>query len=433
MATKGLTMERSGGERPNIVLVFMDDMGYGDMSCMGSDIIRTPRMDSVAANGVLFQQMYSAAAICTPSRAALLTGRYAPRVGLPRVLHPHDRAGLSAWEQTLPELLRSQGYHTAVFGKWHLGCRPQHNPTRHGFDEFLGLLYSNDMDPLHLYAGVDAIETKVDQATLTRRYTDAAIDFIERHAGDPFFVYLPHTMPHIPLHVEEGFRGRSRAGTYGDTIECIDFHLGRILDRLEQLGLVEQTVVIVTSDNGPWFEGSTGGLRGRKFDTYEGGIRMPFVAQWPAAIPAGARCDEPACLIDLLPTLVRLAGGRVPADRPVDGIDIGPALRGLPMPDREALYFFHDWTLNAVRSGRWKLHIDRQPRDPGREHHRGLPQLFDLESDPGETYDLADREPDVVSRLTALAHRFSSEIAAGRVDAEARATGGVEEVSSDDV
>jgi arylsulfatase A-like enzyme len=426
MSSEGFNAERFSGKRPNVVLVFMDDMGYGDMSCMGSDIIRTPRMDGVAANGVLFQQMYSAAAICTPSRAALLTGRYAPRVGLPRVLHPADVAGLPAWERTLPELLREQGYHTAVYGKWHLGGRPEHNPTRHGFDEFLGLLYSNDMVPLHLYAGGEVVETDVDQATLTRRYTDAAIDFVERHSADPFFVYLPHTMPHIPLHVEEGFRGRSRAGTYGDTIECIDFHLGRLLDRLEQLGLTEQTMVIVTSDNGPWFEGSTGGLRGRKSDTYEGGIRMPFVTQWPAAVPAGTRCDEPACLIDLLPTLVRLAGGTVPDDRPIDGIDIGPALLGLPMPERGPLYFFHHWTLNAVRLGRWKLHVDRQPRDAGREHHRGLPQLFDLDTDPAENYDLADREQGVVSRLTALARRFSSEIAAGRVDAEARAAGGKE-------
>lgn len=413
----------STAERPNVVLVFMDDMGYGDMGCMGSDAIRTPRMDGVANNGVLFRQMYSAAALCTPSRAALLTGRYAPRVGLPRVLHPHDAAGLPNWEATLPRLLRDSGYRTGMFGKWHLGCRPEHNPTRHGFDEFIGLLYSNDMDPLNLYVGEDAVPGEVDQATLTRRYTDAAIDFIERHQSEPFFVYLPHTMPHIPLHVEAEFRGRSRAGTYGDTIECIDFHLGRILDRLEQLGLTERTMVIVTSDNGPWFEGSTGGLRGRKFDTYEGGIRMPFVAQWPAAIPPGISCDQPACLIDLLPTLVRLAGGAPPTDRAIDGIDIGPALRGSPMPDREALYFFHDWTLNVVRSGRWKLHLDRQPRDSGREHHRGLPQLFDLEADPGENYDLADREPEVVTRLSAVGQRFAAEIAEGRADAEARSAG----------
>lgn len=411
--------------RPNVVLIFMDDMGYGDMGCMGSDLIRTPRMDELARAGVTFRQMYSAAPICTPSRAALLTGRYAPRVGLPRVLHPEDTAGLSSWEITLPQLLRDVGYRTAIFGKWHLGCHPEHNPVRHGFEEFLGLLYSNDMEPLHLYSGEQVVETVVDQAALTRRYTDAAIDFIERHSDESFFVYVPHTMPHIPLHVEEDFRGRSAAGMYGDAIECIDFHLGRLLDRLEELDLAEQTLVIVTSDNGPWFEGSTGGLRGRKFDTYEGGIRMPFIARWPASIPAGVVCEEPACFIDLLPTLVGLAGGEVPTDRPIDGIDIASALRGGPMPEREALYFFYDWTLNAVRSGKWKLHIERAPYDPYRLHHRGLPQLFDLDRDPGECYDLADREPEVMSRLSGLAASFAQEIADQRAQAEGRAAGRV--------
>jgi uncharacterized sulfatase len=194
-----------------------------------------------------------------------------------------------------------------MLGKWHLGCRPEHNPTRHRFDEYFGLLYTNDMDPVH--RGEEVLETEVNQAELTRRYTDSAIDFVERHADQPFFVYLAHTMPHIPLHVEERFRGRSPGGTYCDTIECIDFHLGRILDRLRELDIIDRTLVIVTSDNGPWFEGSTRGLRGRKFDTYEGGIRVPYVAQWPERIPAGRVCSGPACLIDLLPTLVPLAGG----------------------------------------------------------------------------------------------------------------------------
>lgn len=409
--------------RPNIVLVFMDDMGYGDLGCTGNPAIRTPRMDAVAAAGVVFTQMYSASPVCTPSRAALLTGRYAPRVGLPRVLHPQDEMGLSGWEQTLPQLLSGCGYRTGMFGKWHLGCRPEHNPTRHGFEEYLGLLYSNDMDPLRLYAGEHVVESAVDQATLTGRYTDAAIEFIERNTDTPFFVYLPHTMPHIPLHVEEAFRGRSAGGVYGDTIECIDFHLGRLLDRLDQLGLADSTLVIITSDNGPWFEGSTGGLRGRKFDTYEGGIRMPFVARWPAGIPAGTVCDQPACLTDLLPTLVGLAGGSVPADRPIDGVDIADGLRGGDVPEREALYFFFDWTLNAVRSGRWKLHLDRAPRDPHREHHRELPQLFDLHTDPGECYNLADRQPQVLARLSELARRFGAEIADQRAEAEARAAG----------
>ncbi|MBF8186132.1 sulfatase [Nonomuraea sp. K274] len=406
-------------DRPNVVLVFMDDMGYGDMGAMGGTVVKTPRMDSVANNGIAFRHMYSAAPVCTPSRAALMTGRYAQRVGLPRVLFPHEGEGLSSFERTVPEVLKDSGYRTAGYGKWHLGCRPEHNPRRHGFDEFYGLLYSNDMDPVHMYDGEKPVQTEVDQSLVTRQYTDKAIEFIERGGEEPFFVYLAHTMPHIPLHVEEGFRGTSRGGTYGDTIECIDFHLGRLLDKLDELGLTDDTLVIVTSDNGPWFEGSTGGLRGRKIDTWEGGIRMPFVAQWPARIPAGSVCDEPACFIDLLPTLAGLAGGEVPADRPVDGIDIGSALLGGPMAEREALYFFHNWTLNALRQGKWKLHVDRNPQPDRRE----LPQLFDLEADPSESYNVANLEPEVVARLTELATAFSAEIAAQQLDAQGRAAG----------
>jgi uncharacterized sulfatase len=412
---------RAVTDRPNIVLVFMDDMGYGDMGCFGGTVVQTPRMDQIAERGIKFRHMYSPASTCTPSRASLLTGRYAQRVGLPRVIFPHEGEGLPAWERTLPELLRECGYRTAMYGKWHLGSRPEHNPVRHGFDEFVGLLYSNDMDPVHLYEDEKVIETDVDQAWITKLYTDRAIEFIEQNVGEPFFVYLAHTMPHIPLHVEPAFRGTSRGGTYGDTIECIDFHLGRILDLVHERGLTENTLVIVTSDNGPWFEGSTGGLRGRKIETWEGGLRMPFVAQWPGQVPAGAVCDEPACFTDLLPTLTTLAGGTVPVDRPIDGIDIGPALFGDATPEREAIYFFQYWELNAVRSGRWKLHVGRHGHpypDP-----RELPDLVDLELDPAESYNVANREPEVLARLTSLAERFAAEIAGQRREAEGRAAG----------
>ena len=416
-----MTTPRAMTDRPNIVLVFMDDMGYGDMGCFGGTVVQTPWMNQIAERGIKFRHMYSSSSTCTPSRASLLTGRYAQRVGLPRVLFPHEGEGLSAWERALPELLRDRGYRTAMYGKWHLGSRPEHNPVRHGFDEFVGLLYSNDMDPVHLYEGEKVVETEVDQAWITKLYTDRAIEFIERNAAEPFFVYLAHTMPHIPLHVEPGFRGTSKGGTYGDTTECIDSHLGRILDCISDRGLIEHTLVMVTSDNGPWFEGSTGGLRGRKIETWEGGLRMPFVAQWPGQIPPGISCDEPACLIDLLPTLSTLAGATVPADRPIDGIDIGPALRGEPMPAREALCFFQYWNLNAVRSGRWKLHVSRHghPYPDARE----LLQLFDLELDPTESYNVANREPEVLATLTGLVERFASEIAGQRREAEGRAAG----------
>lgn len=409
--------------RPNIVLVVMDDLGYGDLSCMGNSILRTPRIDSVAADGITLRHMYAASAVCTPSRAALLTGRYPQRVGLPKVLNPRDGTGLSSWEYTLPQLLRDAGYRTAMFGKWHLGCRPEHYPTRHGFDEYAGLLYSNDMHPVELFEGEEITTADVDQAALTRAYTDQAIDFVERHADGPFFVYLAHTMPHIPLHVEDEFSGRSAGGRYGDVVESLDHHIGRLLDRLDDLGLAEDTLVMVTSDNGPWFEGSTGGLRGTKLHTYEGGIRVPFVARWPGRIPAGAVSDEVVCLFDLLPTLAALAGGTVPRDRPIDGVDIADVLTGGSMPVQRALFFFHWWTLNAVRWGRWKLHLDRFPRDPSRAQGRELPQLFDLELDPAETYDLKDRHSDVLEQLTGMATRFEDEIAGQREAAEARAAG----------
>lgn len=408
------------GPVPNVVLVFMDDMGYGDMGCMGGTVIRTPNMDRVAERGITFRHMYSAAPSCTPSRAALMTGRYAQRVGLPRVVFPDWPEGISDWEITVAELLRENGYRTAAYGKWHLGSAPHHAPTLHGFDEFFGMRYSNDMDPVWLFDGAQVVEESVDQAMVTRQYTDKAIDFIDRHADGPFFVYLAHTMPHIPLHVEPPFRGTSRAGTYGDTIECIDHHLGRILDHLDETGLAENTLILVTSDNGPWFEGSTGGLRGRKGTAYEGGIRMPFAAQWPARIPAGSVTDEPACFVDLLPTLVALAGGKVPADRPIDGIDIGPVLCGDAMPAREEpIYFFRDWTLNSLRFGPWKLHVSRQPNQDERE----LPQLFDLHGDPTESYDVGNLHPEVLADLVARAQDFALQIEQQRPAAEARALG----------
>ncbi len=405
-------MPAEQARKPNIVLVYMDDMGYGDMGCFGSSLIRTPVMDSIAGRGVKFTRMYAAAAICSPSRAGLLTGRYAQRLDVERVLFPGDTKGITDQEKTFGAYLQDAGYATCMLGKWHLGCQPQHNPVRHGFDHYFGLLYSNDMDPLHLYRNEEAIETEVDQATLTRRYTDEAIGFIEQHADEPFCVYLAHTMPHIPLHVEPDFRGRSEGGTYGDTIECIDYHLGRLLEKLEELGLTEDTLVTVTSDNGPWFEGSTGGLRGRKFDNYEGGIRMPFVAQWPGTIPAEAVCDDPASQMDMLPTFLYLAG-LTPDGPQLDGINIWPAFVGERYPEREALYHYFKYTLTAVTCGRWKLHFcDRGGST------KEMPQLYNIERDPQENYNLANLQPEVVERLSRLAAKFDEEIQAARPEQE---------------
>ncbi len=392
--------------RPNIVLVFMDDMGYGDMGCFGSKSIRTPTMDAIAANGIRFTQMYAAASICTPSRAGLLTGRHPNRVGLSRVLFPRDDEGLGDDERTIADDLRQVGYATCMCGKWHLGCRPQHNPTRHGFDRYFGLLYSNDMAPLGLYRDEDVIEEPADQATLTRRYTDEAIRFVRESGDQPFFVYLAHTMPHIPLHVEEEFRGRSSGGVYGDTIECIDHHLGRLMEALDEADKLDNTLLIVTSDNGPWFEGSTGGFRGRKFDVYEGGIRMPFVAQWPGHISAGSRCDGVASLLDMLPTLRQVAGASLPLDRTLDGLDISEALTGGDLPGRDALYFFRHDHLQAIRAGKWKLHTGFGFDNEDKE----MPQLFDMELDPSESYNLAGNHPDVVDDLLAKMDAFRGQL-----------------------
>lgn len=398
--------------KPNFIIVFMDDMGYGDMGCFDSPAIRTPNMDRLADEGIRFTQMYSASAVCSPSRTALTTGRQPTRVGIERVLFPRDTNGIGDDETTVADDLRTAGYRTAMAGKWHMGCLPQHNPVRHGFEEYFGLLYSNDMDPLHLYRNEEAIETEVDQATLTRRYTDFVIEFIEQHRDEPFLAYLAHTMPHIPLHVEPDFRGVSAGGTYGDTIECIDHHLGRLLDKLDELGIADDTVVIVTSDNGPWFEGSTGGLRGRKFDLYEGGIRMPFVARRPGCVGPGAVCETPASLMDLRPTLDALAGAAPPEGTHLDGIDISPVFDGGEMPEREALYWYQGWNLNAMRMDRWKLHV----RDGQNENQ--MPQLFDMEIDPEEAYNVADLHPDLVERMKGMMARFDEPIQAGRPPAE---------------
>lgn len=391
---------------PNVIVIFMDDMGYGDMSCYGSRAIRTPVMDAIAARGVRFTQMYSAAPVCTPSRAALLTGRYAQRMGLPKVLFPKDEHGLPDRETTLGGYLKQAGYATLACGKWHLGCRPEHYPTRHGFDRFFGLLYSNDMKPLHLYRNEEIVSETVDQKWLSRQYTDEAIAFAEANRAQPFCVYLAHTMPHIPLHVEPAFRGRSRAGTYGDTIECIDHHLGRLLQKLEELKLAEETLVVVTSDNGPWFEGGAGAFRGRKFDVFEGGVRMPCVAQWPGTVPAGRVFDGVASLMDWTPTCCALAGVKPHAP---DGKDLSAALLGGELPEREALYYYQGNALNAIRVGKWKLHIAKGFEGKDRAE---MPQLFDMELDPEESYNLKDNFPEVLERLRGMIERFDAEVKA---------------------
>lgn len=393
--------------RPNIVLIMTDDQGYGDLGCYGSDVLRTPHVDRMASEGVRFTDFYSCAPVCTPARANLMTGRYAQRVGLPGVLFPHHREGLSQDFSTNADCLRAAGYGTAMFGKWHLGCHEEHYPTRHGFDEYLGLLYSNDMQPERLYDGERVVEEPVDQATLTRRYTERAIDFARRTsaAGRPFFIYIAHTMPHIPLHVEAAWRGRSKGGLYGDTIECIDHYVGVLLEALDEMGAGDDTLVVFTSDNGPWFEGSVGSLRGRKFSVYEGGIRMPCVVRWPGGIEGGQTSGAVGAFMDFLPTFVSLAGGELPqGEAPLDGVDISVALRGGAIAER-TLFFYQGWHLNACRRGRWKLHVAE--RQGGELLTKEMPQLFDLEADMGENYNLAQDHAEIVEQLRGEMEDFS--------------------------
>ncbi len=421
---------------PNVVLIFCDDLGYADVGCFGAGRIRTPNVDRLAREGIRLTDFYVAQAVCSASRAALLTGCYPNRVGIAGALDHRARIGLHPDEVTLAEVLKTRGYATAIIGKWHLGHLPQFLPLRQGFDEWLGLPYSNDMWPFHpeappgtypplpLYDGDRIVDPEVDpkdQDTLTARYTKRAVDFIGRHRDRPFLVYLAHSMPHVPLHVSDARRGHSKAGLYGDVVEEIDWSLGEILRALRPLRLDRQTLVIFTSDNGPWLSygdhaGSAAPLREGKGTSWEGGVREPFVARWLGHIPPGAVCHEPAMTIDLLPTLAHLAGADLPARR-IDGLDIWPLLSGVPgaRSPHEALWFYYNQNeLQALRSGRWKLTLPHtyrtlgdQPRASGGKpvkYHQvkvGL-ELYDLETDPGETHDVAAANPEVVARLQGL-------------------------------
>jgi arylsulfatase A len=458
--------------RPNVVLIVADDLGYGDIGPFGSRLNRTPHLDRLAREGMKLTSFYGCP-VCTPSRAQFMTGCYAKRVSLPTVIFPACPIGLNTNELTLPKLLKQQGYATMAIGKWHLGDQREFLPTRLGFDHYFGLPYSNDMGggeegpalkksqrsgakgiangvatalgvtggrrpPLPLVRDELVIETvsPAQQDRLTERYTTEAVQFIRMNQGHPFFLYFPPTAVHVPLHPGRSFQGQSANGTYGDWVEELDWSIGRVMETLRELQLDSRTLVIFTSDNGPWLvQGDKGGvagpLRGGKGSTWEGGMREPTIAWWPGLIPAGQSCDAVCANIDLLPTLVKLAGGQVPVDRPIDGRDIWPLLSGASQESpREAHYYFNGNRLEAVRVGPWKLAINPQAEGPrgGRATAEGqtkAPRLYDLVSDIGETNDVSAQHPDVIAQLQGLVARMETDLGTNRLGPGVRPPGRV--------
>jgi arylsulfatase A-like enzyme len=429
------------GERPpNIVVVFADDLGYADVGCFGAKGYQTPNLDGMAREGIRFTSFYVAQAVCGASRAALLTGCYPNRIGMLGAPSHTARHGIADGELLLAELVKQQGYATAMFGKWHLGHHEKFLPLQHGFDEYFGLPYSNDMWPFHptsrafpdlpMIEGNKIVNPKVtaeDQKQLTTWYTERAVDFIGRNKDKPFLLYVAHNMPHVPLFVSEKYAGKTEHGLFGDVISEIDWGVGQILAALKQHGIEDNTLVIFTSDNGPWLSygnhaGSAGPLREGKGTAWEGGVREACIMRWPGKIKPGSECSEIAATIDIVPTVARLTGAKLSANT-IDGRDIWPLISGEPAAKspHEAYYYYWGRELHAVRSGKWKLHFPHAYRSltgtPGRD---GLPggyseakcglELYDLEADVGEKHDVAAANPEVVKRLTALADEIRGEL-----------------------
>jgi arylsulfatase A len=432
------TLADKSADKPNIVIIFCDDVGYADIGVFGAKGYETPNLDRMAAEGVKFTDFYAAASSCTPSRAALMTGCYPQRVGLPNVIGPDAKIGISDQEQTIAEILKPLGYATACYGKWHLGHHPKFLPIRHGFDEYFGLPYSNDMWPYHptnknfpdlpLIEGERIVEYNPDQTQLTTWYTEHAVRFIEKNKDRPFFLYVPHSMAHVPLFVSDKFKGKSERGLYGDVMMEIDWSVGQILSTLKRLGIDEKTLVIFCSDNGPWLSygdhaGSAKPLREGKGTSFDGGHREPTVVRMPGIIPPSIVCDEPASTMDILPTVAKLTGAKLPAHR-IDGKDIWPLMTGTPgaKSPHEAFFYYRDYALEAVRSGNWKLHLPHSYRTlagrPGGtggmpveyEQAKIGPALFDLANDIGERHDVSAQHPEIVKRLMAFADEMRQDL-----------------------
>jgi len=412
--------------RPNVIIIMADDLGHGDLGCYGSELVRTPNIDNMAEEGVRLTRFFSCASICSPSRSGLMTGRYPIRNGVNNNFGPSVNpasvivgaftdmglVGMNTREITLGQAMKAQGYATCCIGKWHLGDLKKYLPTSRGFDHYFGIPYSNDMDPVRLYNDTDMIEYPVNQKTLTQRYTREALQFIEANKDRPFFLYLPHTFPHVPLYRSDNFRGRSQAGAYGDCVEELDWSTGQIIEALEKYGIADNTLVVFTSDNGPWYQGSTGGLRERKHTPFEGGVRVPLVARWPGVLPEGRVSDEIAINMDLFATAVEAAGGVVPADRPIDGRNLLPLFKGGPSP-HEALYFYKMEKLWCIRTREWKYHREHRFWMAGCFHRSRGPMLFNVEEDPRESYNLIEKYPEKAAELEKMMQEWEENLVKG--------------------
>ena len=412
MAQAGIT------DRPNIIILFADDLGYGDIGPFGHPTIQTPHLNRMAREGMRLTQFYVAASVCTPSRAGLLTGRLPVRSGMAsderRVLFPNSKGGLPDEEITIAEALKKEGYATAAIGKWHLGHLPEHLPTEHGFDRYYGVPYSNDMKTtangekgVPLVRNKTIVEYPATQRTLTRRYTEEALSFIEANETQPFFLYLPYTFPHVPLHASEAFRDTSARGLYGDVVEEIDWSVGQILGTLRDRGLAKNTLVVFTSDNGPWLTqdlrgGSAGLLRGGKGSTWEGGMREPTLVWGPGMIEGGTVSGAVGSTMDLFTTSLELAGAEVPDDRVIDGESLLPVFRDPTAAGRDHVFYYRGEQLYAVRKGPWKAHFTTQAGYGDEPHQQDPPLLYHLEHDPREKFNKAEEHPEVIKEIRSL-------------------------------
>jgi arylsulfatase A-like enzyme len=416
-----LTARATPSRPPNIIVIAADDLGYGDLSCYGSNIA-TPNIDRLGREGIQFTDCNSAASVCTPARAGILTGRYPNRYGMPRVLDVNDTNGIPATETTIAQMLKGAGYSTMCVGKWHVGSVPQFFPTNRGFDEWYGIPYSIDQGNRPLMHNLDLIEAPANLNNLTQRYTQWAVNYIAGAAKSPFFLYLAHSFPHLPLSASQPFLGKSFQGMYGDVVQEIDWSTGQVLQAVQAAGVDSDTLIFFTSDHGPWYQGSPGRLRGRKGDTFEGGFRVPMVARYPALISGGQVSRTFVSTLDILPTVGRLAGAALPPN-PLDGIDLSPLLSGQVTDlQRDAFLYFNDIYLQSARLGNWKVHAARfnipafttAPSCGRLNLPLPMPEMYEMVADPEESRDRADRNPQTVAlirgRMDQLMQSFPADI-----------------------